>query len=266
MEAILLFLAFFYFGAAVGSFLNVVIDRGNSGESITFGRSHCDYCKKPLKVSDLLPVISFVSLRGKCRYCNRKLSYYYPLLEVVTGLSFVVALGAVMQFGSLGSVYPLASVLYYFLITSALIVIFFTDLKFGVIPVKTVILGVLITLGWHIFFSTGAAPLQNYLYSGIFSFLSLLCLFLITRGKGIGFGDVIYVFLMGLILGFPKIILGFYIAFISGAIISLVLIALKIKKFRGDTIPFGPFLVAGTFISLFWGEILIAVIMAYLLR
>lgn len=122
------------------------------------------------------------------------------------------------------------------------------------------------TFFFHLIFPVVGVSILNYLLSAIASFFGFLFLFLITRGRGIGFGDVVYAFLMGLILGYPKIILGFYIAFISGAVISLILVGLKKKNMKGGSIPFGPFLVSGTIISLFWGNFVLGMILPYLLR
>lgn len=265
MELFLLFTLIFVFGTAVGSFLNVIVDRYDGEESVIKGRSHCDHCKKPLQAYDLIPLASYIFLGGRCRYCKKKLSLYYPAIELLTGLSYVVVFAAVGGLGALGSTVNFADLLYYLLTISVLIVIFFADLKYGMIPFKAVLVGVLATLGWYLVYPSTNITYTNYLISAVSSFAGFLLIFVITRGKGIGFGDVVYVFFMGLLLGYPKIILGFYIAFLSGAAISLVLIGLKIKKLKGDTIPFGPFLVAGTIVSLFWGDLIINKITAYLL-
>jgi leader peptidase (prepilin peptidase) / N-methyltransferase len=264
MEIFLLFILIFVFGTTVGSFLNVIVDRNDSKESIITGRSRCDYCKELLQAYDLIPLASYIFLGGRCRYCKKKLNLYYPTIELLTGLSFVVVFVVVGE-GSLGSIVEFVGIIYYLLIISVLIVIFFADLKYGIIPFKAVLVGVLATLGWYLAYPSTNITYTNYLISAVSSFAAFLLIFLATRGKGIGFGDVVYVFFMGLLLGFPKIILGFYVAFLSGAIISLVLIALKLKKLRGDSIPFGPFLVTGTIVSLFWGNLLIDRITAYLL-
>lgn len=257
--------AFFLFilGSAVGSFLNVLVDRSETGESPFEGRSRCDFCKHKLSWYDLIPLISFVALNGKCRYCSKKLSAYYPVVELTAGVLFVLIL--FMQTGIMNQesgIMDFTSLTYHLLIISVLIVIFFTDLKYGIIPFSAVAFGVLVSLAYVLLNTYYLLP--NLLLSGLGAFLAFLLLFLATRGRGMGFGDVVYVFLMGIILGFPKIIPGLYVAFITGAIVSLLLIALKKKKLKGDTIPFGPFLVAGTIISLFWGDTLIALILSYL--
>ncbi|MBU3978097.1 hypothetical protein KKE68_00150 [Patescibacteria group bacterium] len=154
-------------------------------------------------------------------------------------------------------------------------------MKYGIIPFKIIVFAlVIITLKYlllgFICFNgiaslvasgdflamTNCLPL-NYFLSGMGVFAGFLLLFLFTRGRGIGFGDVVFGFFMGYVLGFPKIVLGVYISFLTGAFISLILIMARKKKFKGGVIPFGPFLVSGTVISLFWGEIIINKFLLY---
>ncbi|MGH7204161.1 MAG: prepilin peptidase [Candidatus Levyibacteriota bacterium] len=274
---IVFYVLIFIFGTAIGSFLGVVVDRLVNNESILKGRSHCDHCRHNLHPLDLVPLVSFLLLKGKCRYCHIKLSWNYPLIEIVTGASFVIAAFTIFQFSTvlMLDVNYQFLVLYYFALVSSLLAIFFTDLRFGIIPFKLVGFAVVITIFWYLLIpSLYFSPLAKQLLGLQISFLnviaSALCgaglfflLFYFTKGRGMGFGDVVYAFLMGFTLGFPKVLLGLYIAFISGAIISLLLVILKKKKLRGGTIPFGPFLVFGTMVSLLWGNILVSYIMHY---
>ncbi len=246
----------------------MVVDRLPKNENPFKGRSHCDNCKKTLKAIDLIPLFSYIALNGKCRYCKRRMGVYYPLVELVTGIMFALAGYDLWMKGIYVSFFTniaVFSLIYYLVLVSILIIIFFTDLKSGIIPFNTVVFGVLLTALWHLFFPAINTSLLNYIFSAVGAFIVFLFLFLVTKGRGMGFGDVVYVFLMGLVLGFPKIILGMYIAFISGAVISLILIFSKKKKMRGETIPFGPFLVAGTIASLFWGDFLLSKALPYLL-
>jgi len=255
------FMSIFIFGSAIGSFLGVVIERIPREESITKGRSYCESCKRRLAPLDLIPLFSFLFLRGKCRYCKTKLSLYYPLVEFITGLLFVLV--AFIFFGNnllsvltdTRSVVTLGALWY---LSASLVALFFIDLKYGILPFVIIFPAVLVTVLWHLVIPQ--ADFVNLFLSAFGAFLFFLCLFLATKGRGMGFGDVVYAFLMGLLLGFPKIIFGLYIAFIGGAIISLLLVALKRKKLSGGTVPFGPFLIAGTIISLLWGQELIAMV------
>ncbi|HSW47759.1 MAG TPA: prepilin peptidase [Candidatus Saccharimonadales bacterium] len=269
MLSLIIFLVFL-FGLFIGSFLNVIVDRSSSGENPLKGRSHCDSCKHVLTAHDLIPVVSFVLLNGKCRYCRHDMSVYYPLVEVITGLIFalvayfVINLNPVYAEGSINMLF--FSLFFYLFLTSILVVIFLTDLKFGIIPFNFVLIGLVATIFLHILWPVPGVTIQNYFLSGTGLFLFFLLIFLITRGKGMGFGDVVYSFLMGFILGYPGVIVGFYIAVLTGAIIPLVILGLKHKKIRGATIPFGPFLVTGTFISMFWGDSIIAAILPKLFK
>jgi leader peptidase (prepilin peptidase)/N-methyltransferase len=261
----------FLFGLCIGSFLNVLIDRFPTNESPFVGRSRCDYCKKNLSVIDLVPLFSYIFLGGKCRFCKKKLSYYYPVTEFSTGFLFVVTLLSV-QSASFGiSMYSpdfYIRIILHLLIVSTLIVIFFTDLKSGIIPFSAVLTGTIIVLLLRLL--TDDTTIFNYLLSATGALVGFLILFyfanLIAKGEGMGFGDVVYVFLMGFLLGFPQILLGLYIAFVSGGLFSLALVILKKKKFRGGTIPFGPFLVIGTLSCLFWGNALVDFSLSYLHR
>jgi prepilin signal peptidase PulO-like enzyme (type II secretory pathway) len=150
---------------------------------------------------------------------------------------------------------------YYYLIVASLIVIIFTDIKYGIIPFKVIAVTVVAAVIYALF----SPMFLNYLLSALGVFALFLALFLITRGRGLGFGDVVYAFMMGFVLGYPNIIVGLYVAFLTGAIVSLILVWTGKKKMKGDSIPFGPFLVAGTLLGLFWGDQLISLALSYLL-
>lgn len=252
----------FILGLFIGSFLNVLSDRLPKGESPFKGRSHCEFCKKTLSPLDLVPLFSFIVLGGKCRYCKKKLSYYYPLSEFITGLLFVYVFISSTNGGDLNVDHSLL-IVYYLFIVSSLIVIFLTDIKYGIIPFNVVLIALITALVYK--FAYFSSDLSLSFISALFSFLAFLLIFLFTKGRGMGFGDVVYVFLMGFLLSYPKIVLGMYIAFISGAVISLVLVGAKKKNIKGGTIPFGPFLVSGTIISMFFGDLLISKALGYLL-
>jgi len=233
------------FGLFFGSFLNVLIDRITNGEQFWKGRSHCDYCKHTLSWYDLIPLFSFLLLQGKCRYCHKRLSYYYPFLEICTAFLFVLTYLVLPD-------KSIINIFYYLIIVSSLIVIFFTDLKYTLIPFVIVIpLCILVYL--HIFIFTPGL-LFSTLISAFGVMVFFLILFFLTQGKGMGFGDVVYAFLMGSILDYPRIIVGLYLAFIIGAIVGLLYIFISKKKLKGTTIPFGPFLVLGTYIALFFSQ------------
>lgn len=240
-----LFLIFFL-GLSIGSFLGVVVDRSINGGSLIFSKSHCENCKKSIVWYDLIPVISFITLKARCRRCKRPISFYYPLIEFSTGILFVLAFVFAEATGA-----SLYSLTYLLTIVSALTAIFFVDLKYGIIPDKIVYPAIALSLGYLLLTSQ---DIVSYLLSALGAFVFFLILFLITRGRGMGWGDVKYTVLMGLILGFPNIAVGLYLAFLTGATVGVILILWRKKKLRGSTIPFGPFLVVGTILSLFYSE------------
>jgi len=245
----------FVFGLAVGSFLNCVIYRLETDRSFLKGRSFCPYCKHTLGWQDLIPVFSFLFLKGKCRYCSKKISWQYPLVELATALLFVLVVNnqlLVINFQTLLSTF------YFLLSIFFLIIIFVYDLKYYIIPDKVIfpaILAVIIWLGLDsIFFNPFP---QSYLLNSISSALGagafFLALVLLSKETWMGWGDVKLVFFMGLFLGFPKILVALFSAFLIGAIIGIGLIVAAKKTLKSE-IPFGPFLVTGTFLAMFWGE------------
>lgn len=244
-------LLFFILGAFIGSFLGVLVDRIPRDETIIKGHSHCEFCKKELKWIDLIPIFSFLLLKGKCRYCKAELSLYYPIIELTTGLMFAL----IYAFLIFNSQFSIINFLYYLFIISSLIVIFFTDLKYGIIPDKILLSAAIINLVY--LFLANSSLLTFHLISAIGALIFFITLFLITKGKGMGIGDVKLAFLMGLFLGFPQVIVGLYVAFLTGALVSIILVLWGKKNFFKGTIPFGPFLVLGTLISIFLGNILL---------
>lgn len=221
----------FLLGLAVGSFLNCVIYRLETGQSFLKGRSFCPHCHHQLGFRDLIPVLSFLLLRGCCRYCHQKISFQYPLVELATGILFVAAL-------NFTGTSPL-----YFIIACFLVVIFVYDLKHFIIPDKVIYLAIAIA-GVFNFFAWPAAL-------GAAAFFGTIVL--ASRGRWMGVGDIKLAFLMGLILGFPNILAALFLAFLIGAIIGIGLM-ISGKKTLKSEVPFGPFLVTGTMISLFWGQ------------
>lgn len=231
----------FILGLCIGSFLNVLIYR--LPRSLTLGgRSFCPKCKKQISWYDNVPLLSYLLLRGKCRNCRASISFRYPLVELLTGFLFLEGLERLGGLGGLGTLGILV-------IISVMIAIFFIDLEHQIIPDALVSLGVLGAVG-----VLGVNLITN-IPSAIGAGLFFLLLHLITKGKGMGLGDVKLVFLMGLVLGFPGIIGALYFAFLTGAFVGVILILSGKKKF-GQHIAFGPFLVAGFLVFLFFGQII----------
>ena len=294
MFVILIFL--FVLGLLVGSFLNVVIYRVDTGEGFLLSHSHCPHCNHRLAWYDLIPIVSFVFLRAKCRYCKGNISYQYPLVEAVTGILFVLSFLAVMNEFRLFSLNELeASLLPLFLtrlgfflfLSSLLVIIAVYDSKQSLILDEFIIAGVLGTLlfyililvmngswlfierldlYWGTLFPFRSIDLPQLLIGPLSTLLPVIAgigaagffLFLVflTAGRGMGGGDVKFAFLLGLILGWPEILLAVFLAFLTGAIVGVMLILRKKKNLK-ETIPFGPFLALGTLITLFWGRYIV---------
>lgn len=241
----------FIFGTAIGSFLNVLIDRWPNNQSIQ-GRSHCDFCQHKLTWYDLIPIVSYFVLKGHCRYCKKKLSLNYPLVEFITGVMFIITW---VYLPAPLFTYKIA----YLGIVSCLIVVFFADAKYHIIPDQIQIAFLIFSL---ITLPVYGSIQQIFIYRIISAFAvmaPILFLYWITRGGGMGFGDVKLSFVIGIFLGLKLGLISLYLAFIMGALIGILMLFLKKRSLRSK-IAFGPFLVLGTLVALFLQSPLLAII------
>ncbi len=252
---------FFVFGLIIGSFLNVVVYRTNLAETL-LGRSHCPKCKKKIRWYDNIPVLSFVFLGAKCRDCGKKISWIYPLVELLTGVIFAF-LGT--KFFVLSDPITWFSASYYLAIASILIVIFVYDWLYMEIPGLVLWLGVGIAIFGNLVIDLQknvfrGGILNSLTYSGVLAafcaFIFFFTLSKVSKEKWMGMGDVFLVILLGLVLGWPKILLGLFLAFAIGAICGIILIVIGKKKMSSQ-IPFAPFLVLGTIVTMLYYEPLI---------
>jgi len=252
----------FIFGLIVGSFLNCLVWRSYAGESAMHGRSYCPKCRNQLAWFDLVPVFSFLALAGRCRYCKKPISWQYPAVELACGLLFCAAAFAFapMVFAGYFSIFPILELLAYRLVLAALIAIFAADLRWYIIPDGALIAGLAgasVLRGlqlWEsglVFHQFDAGIIIGPLLAAIFAAGFFLAIFLLSRGKWMGFGDVKFAVLMGFLLGIPEVLVALFLANFFGAIMGLGLIAAGKKK-MSSLIPFGPFLVAGTLAALFF--------------
>lgn len=262
----------FIFGTIIGSFLNVVILRYNTGESIVSGKSACFSCAKSLPWYEMFPVLSFIALRGKCGNCKSKISWQYPLVEFFTGVFFLLAFFKVFNHSLAFGEFIIGSsllVLYYWIIFSLLIIIFVYDYRHKMIPDLPLWifngLGFLslIDLKLNILPFLGAGKFISIDWSSLFAGFVLSAFFasiwLVSRGRWMGFGDVKLVlgigWFLGLVSGISAVILGFWI----GAAVSLILLFLQKLNLRGKSltikseIPFAPFLILGLLSVFFLG-------------
>jgi prepilin signal peptidase PulO-like enzyme (type II secretory pathway) len=253
-------LLLFVLGLFSGSFLGVLVDRLPKNETVVKGRSRCEFCRKELKWFDLIPVFSFISTEGKCRYCHVFLPYFYPTIEISTGILFaLVYVFLISNFQSL-IINPL-SLIYNLIIVSGFVVIFFMDLKYGLILNK-ILLPLAGIIAIYLFIFNSSSLIIN-LACGVLAFLFFLIItfgFKIIRGKdGMGGGDIKLAFVLGLFLGFPNIIVSLYLAFLTGTIVGIILILWKKKNLKSASLPFGPFLILGALICLFWGNLILPI-------
>jgi len=245
----------FLFGLIIGSFLNAVIYRLQIGDSAFHGRSYCPYCSHTLLWQDLIPVVSFLLLGGRCRYCKSEISWQYPLVEISTALIFLLIISN--QFLNV----QILQTFYLFTIASLLIVLFVYDLKHYILPDKILLPAIGIVVVYQLFvwvishwgLIRNFEALANPFFAGVLAASFFLTIFLLSRGRAMGFGDVKLAFFMGLFLGWPNILVALFFAFSTGAIIGVGLMLLKKKGLKSE-VPFGPFLIGGTFFALFLGD------------
>lgn len=263
----LLLIYIFISGLCIGSFLNVLIDRLSNDQSI-MGRSHCDHCRRTLKFADLVPVFSYFLSGGRCRYCSKKISLWYPFVEAATGVIFVLT-WIYLPSPSVASLIPAFSwqiimiKILYLAMMSMLIVTFVADIKYRIIPDQTTAALVIFSIPVAYYeFINSANPLQSHLTAGLVLMLTLYFLHIVTRGRGMGLGDVKFAFAMGMMLGLRAGFLALYGAFIIGGLFSVFLILFRLKGLKSK-IAFGPFLVLSTVIMLFWQEDIMRLVARY---
>lgn len=230
-------------GLAVGSFLNVVIYRLPRGLGFFKGRSFCPHCRHPLEASDLIPLLSFAVLRGRCRYCRKTISWQYPLVEVLTAIIFVVIY---LKFG-------LSANFFVYLINSLfLLLIFMIDLKNYLILDSITLPAIILAFLFNLLILKSS--LWAMVIAGIIGGGFFLLQFLLSRGKWIGGGDIRLGFLMGMMLaGWEKLILALFFAYLVGAIFGIILMVSG-KKSLKSKMPLGTFLSLATLVVLLWGD------------
>jgi len=221
----------------------------NTGRSVAKGRSKCARCSTALSWYELIPVFSFLGLRGKCKTCSNRISFQYPLVELITAIVFTILYGAVINTYGLTGV---AAVIFIFSATIAalLIIIFVYDIRHTIIPdvaVYLFILLALVSIIWRLFTVPGFAA-GTAIFYGVFVALPFFLLWAFSKGKLMGFGDVKLAlgmgWLLGLVGGYSAVLFSFWI----GGLVGIILLALSRKYNMRSEIPFAPFLILGTFI------------------
>lgn len=226
----------FILGMSIGSFLTVCAER-LSEDSWPTGRSACDYCRKQLRVHDLIPVISWIVLRGRSSCCKKPLHIKYPLIELISGIVFVIVGRMSMNLSPLDTLSVLIT-------TSTLLGIVIADVQYHIIP--NVMTGIL----------TVSALMQNgleHVFASVGLLSGLYIVYILTKRRGIGLGDVKFMIPFGLMLGMHDGLIGLYIAVLTGGLSGLFLVLTGRRSLK-SSIAFGPFLVIGLVSMLVWGD------------
>ncbi len=266
----------FILGAAFGSFIGVVADRYEpngflfSGKTLG-GRSHCNTCGVTLKWFELVPVLSFLAQRGRCRSCGARLGLKYPAVEILSGLIFAfVPIRLASQFQTLHPAFYVLAPLW-ILALLVLLIITLIDLRLYIIPDEANILlgiiGVLVALAslpdfgpvsgsflgpFALFFGWRNNIWTNHLFAAAFGGIFFALIILITRGRGMGMGDLKFAVPLGFLFGWPDMLLVIGIGFIVGSVCGVWLMIRK-KKGLKSPLPFGPFLSLSAALVFFFG-------------
>lgn len=285
MHSIIYKVLLFILGTVFGSFINVLsiryVDMGKIFDfKVIGGRSKCVKCLSSISWFDLVPILSFVFLRAKCRSCNSKISFQYPIVEIASGLIFAFVpsvVSSVYQFayriGGLGTIFYVLSAIY---ILFALILLFIAlvDLRLQIIPDQSNIL--IAFLGVFLIFIKRKYEFFDFYrysflshYASLFGFrdnlivnhilafavglISFGLIYFLSRGRGMGFGDVKLAAVLGFFLGWPDIVIVLALSFIIGSFWSIILMFLGKAKMK-SLLPFGPFIVLAVFVVVFFGR------------
>ncbi|WP_027621294.1 prepilin peptidase [Acetivibrio clariflavus] len=251
---IVLTVYFAVIGLIIGSFLNVCIYRIPKGENIAYPPSHCGSCGHRLHAFDLVPVFSWLFLKGKCRYCGSKISPRYAMVELMTGIVFAILFKA---FGISLDFFASAFLM------SILIPVFFIDLDHRIIPDEIVVTGLvagIVIIVCNVFFPLDIyrggqwwEPILGMIAgSGTLLAIGLIAAKIYKTDEVMGGGDIKIFAPIGIFLGWKMTFLALFISITVAGVTSFILIILKIKD-RRSTIPFGPFIVVGTFITYLFG-------------
>jgi len=288
---VFIFIVSFIFGTIIGSFINVLVDRTDTKESPFKGRSLCPYCHKTLAWWEMVPVLNYFYLKGRCSSCHHKLSLQYPIVEFLTGLFFALASWRFLRFPlinfhlflhfNLETVLLVINFVFWLYWLFVFIVISVYDLKKYLILSEVLLPAMIVSLVWKIILgvsfkmhdftflpqTTHVLGSQGYVFGNYPYFVSLILgivmsgglislLAYLTKERAMGWGDAILAFFIGIILGWPEAIIALIIAFLTGGFTSLLLMGFK-KKTLKSYLPFAPFLSLGAMTVLLFGDIII---------
>lgn len=258
MANTLILILIFLLGASIGSFLSVVLYRVKNGKKgIVFGHSYCPKCKKKLVIIDMVPIASYVMLRGKCRHCKKSISPYYFFLELITGL---VLLATYLKFPfviwllnetPIPDLFMLMQFVFFSIYGCFFVAIFFYDLQTKKIPdlflfplLAVAAIGTLLMEKPDIINALIAVAAALLIFGGQI---------LVSKGKWLGEGDLYLAIAIALILGWEQFLLFVVLSYLIGALTSIPLLVTK-KTGLKSTIPFGPFMVLAAFLCIFFGD------------
>ena len=239
----------FIFGLFWGSFLGVIKDRADNLRSVLKGRSFCPKCKRTLGALELIPIVSFIVLRGRCRTCRARIGLQYPLIELLSG---VLTLGIFWKYGL-----SLSAIILFFSL-SLLLVASFLDAESLEVELWVLLVGSALALLWRV--EAGGVKITSLENVGlgvlIFAALPFL-MALLSRERWMGWGDSLFALWGGILVGYPQALVGIFLAFLTGAFFAILLLVGRKRGWR-TRVPFGPFLAVGAVGSLFFADTIIS--------
>lgn len=261
-----IYIIVFICGLITGSFLNVCIYRIPRNTSIIWPASRCPSCNIPIKFYDNIPIISYIFLRGKCRYCKNSISFRYPFIEFLNGFLYIITINKFgVEWHSI----------FYFVFCSALIVITFIDLDFQIIPDRITLPGILIgfiagsLLLPDPFIKSSVLGWKSSIIGSITGFVLYTLIALvgskIFKKEAMGGGDIKMMAMVGAVIGWKGVILTTFLGSLTGSIVGIISMIIRGRE-KGSLIPFGPFLALGSIISLFYGQEILLWYLGKLLR
>ena len=241
-------------GLMVGSAINAFVWRLHEHKSWVHGRSQCTECGHQLSARDLIPVLSWLELKGRCRYCHKRFQDH-PAVELVSAAAFGLSAFMLMPAGTVG----LVRLVFWLAALTLLLILAVYDARWMILPDKVVLPLVAVALVYSITMAVllrSPQMLVGPVMAGVLAAGAFLALVMVSRGRAMGGGDIKLALAMGLLLGLKGTALAMLVAFNSAAIVGIALMAMK-RRGRKDQIPFGPFLVAGTVVAFLFGQDLV---------
>ena len=255
----------FVLGLVMGSFLAALTYRIPNEISISKGRSFCPKCKKSIKWFDNIPLLSYLILGGKCRNCGKAISKRYFLIELFSGILFLLTYlmygQIVMNLVWMTGLTFLIGTLSLFVLVFLLMGVFIVDKEHQFIPDEFVFLGILVV--FIAAFFSGTELIYEMVLAGLASSFFLLLIHLLTRGKGMGLGDVKLAILLGTVLGLQLSLVWMFLSFVLGSVVGIILLTLGSAKMK-QRIAFGPFLVTSFFLTILFGNSISRLLFPYL--